>query len=168
MMPARKTSVKKVPAKRKPRAKNVILTNPIVTKAEEGLKKVEAMVANERKALAAAKAKVDEARAKAKKTARAADKNAVKRAAAAAEKLNAKLKASRAKVADTKAAVANAKALARIKASEAAVKQKIEERSTALASKADADLAKAVKLFEQRFKKKRLAANKLKLASIEK
>ena len=69
---------------------------------------------------------------------------------------------------DKDAILANAKALARIKASEAAVKQKIEERSTALASKADADLAKAVKLFEQRFKKKRLAANKLKLASIEK
>ena len=92
MMPASKTSVKKVPAKRKPRAKNAILTNPVVAKAEEGLKKVEAMVAEERKSLAAAKAKVDAARATAKKTSRAADKNAVKRAAAAADKLNAKLK----------------------------------------------------------------------------
>ena len=76
MMPASKTSVKKVPAKRKPRAKNAILTNPVVAKAEEGLKKVEAMVAEERKSLAAAKAKVDAARATAKKTSRAADKNA--------------------------------------------------------------------------------------------
>ena len=140
----------------------------IVKKAEEGLRKVEAMIDRERKALNEAKHKLERAQAKAKASTRAAEQNAVKRAKAAVDKVNQRLKTLRGQLDEGRASLADSRVLTKIKASEVAVRQKLEERASALASRAEADLAKAVKVFEQRFMKKRALEDKNKLASIEK
>ena len=140
----------------------------LVKKAEDGLRRVEGMIDRERKTLSEAKKKWESAQAKAKASTRAAEQNAVKRAKAAVDKANQRLKTLRGQMDEGRANLSDSRVLAKIKASEVAVRQKLEERASALASRTEADLAKAVKAFEQRFMKKRAIEDKNKLADIEK
>ena len=140
----------------------------MVARAEGKLRKAQAALEAERTALSEARETWRLASAQAKPASRAASNTRVRQAKALVDKKKRRLTVLRAQVTDCRVRLADARVLAKIQASEAAVRQKLTERATALANKAEADRKRAVKAFEQRFVKKRAVEDRTKLREIEK